>query len=288
MKIKKIKKVRKIGKVGKIINPGFYYLSRRFYKSEKVKSFVKTFILAAYCVLICAAVLFSFKSVFNAFISLDSHEFDLLQNPRYSSSSSLDSASVLAKIGSRGEDVARVQGALKNLGYYPGGVDGIFGVRTQEAVMRFQKARGLSDDGIVDPQTLKALGLQLDALSANSENDINLLARLISAESQGEPYAGQVAVGAVVLNRVKHPSFPNSISAVIYQADAFLSVKDGRFDYPVAESAYRAARDALNNVDPASGAIYYYNSKAPANSINGEWLRSRPIIATIGGHVFCS
>ena len=234
----------------------------------------KLFMLACYCVLICAAVLFSFKSVFNSLIGVEN------KNAAYN----FETAEVLSKIGSRGEDVGKIQSALKNLGYYLGGVDGIFGVKTQDAVTRFQKARGLAADGIAGTQTLKALGLQTDIQAANSENDINLLARLISAESRGETYFGQVAVGAVVLNRVKHPSFPNSISAVIYQPDAFSCIKDGQFDEPVVESAYRAARDALNNIDPVGGAIYYYNPKKAAN----QWIRSRPVIATIGAHIFCS
>ena len=117
-----------------------------------------------------------------------------------------------------------------------------------------------------------------------SSSDLNLLARLISAESRGESYVGQVAVGAVVLNRVKHSSFPNSISGVIYQSGAFSCLNDGQFWQPVADSAYKAARDALNGWDPSGGAIYYYN---PVTA-KSQWIRSRPIIATIGKHVFCS
>jgi len=246
-------------------------------KSKKAEPIFKMIMLGAYCTLICAAILFSFKSVFHSITGINRNS----PSNKYISQSSLD---VLSKMGSRGDDVAKIQSALKSMGYYSGGVDGIFGVKTQDAVMKFQKARGLAVDGIVGAQTLKALGLQVDAITANNENDVNLLARLISAESRGEPYAGQVAVGAVVLNRVKHPSFPNSISAVIYQPDAFSCIKDGQFNEPVAESAYRAARDAMNNIDPVGGAIYYYNPKTATN----QWIRSRPIISTIGGHVFCS
>ena len=117
-----------------------------------------------------------------------------------------------------------------------------------------------------------------------SQSDYNLLARLISAEARGEPYSGQVAVGGVVLNRVEHPSFPDTITGVIYQNGAFSCLNDGQFNQPVAESAYRAAQDALNGWDPSGGAIYYYNPKTATN----KWIRSRPVINTIGRHVFCS
>jgi N-acetylmuramoyl-L-alanine amidase len=190
---------------------------------------------------------------------------------------------VLSKLGSRGEEVTQIQAALKNFGYYLDGIDGVFGVKTQEALMRFQEARGFTADGIAGTQTLKALGLQIDIQTANNENGINLLARLISAEARGEPYAAQVAVGAVILNRVKHASFPNSISAVIYQPDAFASIKNGRFDQPVSESAFRAARDALNNIDPSGGAVYFYN---PKSSSANQAFRDRPVIASIGSFAF--
>lgn len=260
----------------------------KFYESPKIKSFFKLLMLASYCVLVCTAILFSFKSVFNAVTGANRNNRNNVNGSDFIYSDfNGDSVSVLSKVGSRGEEVAEIQSALKNFGYYLGGVDGIFGVKTQDAVMRFQKARGLQADGIVGAQTLKALGLQTDVLSANNENDVNLLARFISAESKGESYIGQVAVGAVVLNRIKHPSFPNSISAVIYQPDAFSCIKNGQFDQPVSESAYRAARDAMNNIDPTGGAVYFYKPKTAVNPKN-QWLRSRAITATIGNFVFCS
>ena len=117
-----------------------------------------------------------------------------------------------------------------------------------------------------------------------SDSDLYLLARVISAEARGEPYEGQVAVGAVVLNRIKHPSFPNSLSEVIYQPWAFTCINDGQFDQPVAESAYRAAQDALNGWDPSYGAIYYFNP----NTATSAWIWSRPLIVEIGKHRFCS
>lgn len=262
------------------------------FKTPKAKAIIKMVILGAYCTLICAAILFSFKSVFNRFTGFNDTQSEMFLPEKYISeildnSDSDSSHDVLSKIGSRGDEVIQVQTALKNMGYYLGGADGEFGVKTQDALMRFQKARGIEADGIVGPETLKALGLSIDAISANYENDIYLLAKLISAEARNEPYAAQVAVGAVVLNRVENPSFPNSISAVIYQPDAFLSLKDGRFDEPVTESAYRAASDALNNADPVCGALYYYNPK----TVSGETkkiMRTKTVAATFGSYVFCS
>jgi len=189
----------------------------------------------------------------------------------------------LAEIGARGEGVENIQSALRDFGYYFGALDGIFGVKTQEAVMRFQESRGFTADGVAGAQTLKALGLPVDVGAANHENAVNLLARLISAEARREPYAGQVAVGAVILNRVKNPAFPDSIAGVIYQPGAFRSIKSGRFNNPVAESAYRAARDALNNIDPVGGAVYFYHAKKSGD----QWLRSRPVAAALGNYLFC-
>lgn len=193
----------------------------------------------------------------------------------------------LYKKGSSGDTVREIQTRLSNWGYYSGSIDGIYGSMTERAVRDFQKKNGLSVDGQVGNQTLAALGIPAKnntGSTGGSSGDIDLLARLISAEARGEPYNGQVAVGAVVLNRVEHPSFPNSLSGVIYQPYAFTCVYDGQFQQPVAESAYRAARDALNGVDPSGGAIYYYNPRTATSS----WIYSRPVIVTIGNHLFCS
>ncbi len=191
----------------------------------------------------------------------------------------------LSKVGSRGQEVTQIQTKLTELGYFSDKIDGIYGEKTKAAVIRFQKAKGLSADGIAGPKTLDALGLGSSQSNGQySSSDIDLLARIISAEARGEPYTGQVAVGAVVLNRVEHPSFPNTLAGVIYQPGAFTAVVDGQFDEPVAESAYRAARDAVNGWDPSGGAIYYYN---PDRSTN-KWIFSRPIITVIGQHRFCS
>ena len=192
----------------------------------------------------------------------------------------------LYKRGSSGQRVTEIQTRLKNWGYYDGGIDGVYGSRTEAAVRWFQRQNGLSADGQAGPQTLAALGLPTGegGTPQDSGGDVWLLARLISAEARGEPYVGQVAVGAVVLNRVRHPSFPSTVSGVIYQTDAFTCVSDGQFNEPIAESAYRAAQDALGGWDPSGGAIYYFN---PATATS-RWIWSRPLIVTIGNHRFCS
>ena len=195
------------------------------------------------------------------------------------------SASALSKMGSRGNEVRNIQTRLKSWGYYKGEIDGIYGTQTKNAVIAFQKKNGLTPDGIAGAKTLEKIGLPTNSSNSGgySTAEYNLLARLISAEARGEPYIGQVAVGAVVLNRIEHPSFPSSLSGVIYQNGAFSCLYDGQFDKPVADSAYKAARDALNGMDPSGGAIYYFN---PATATNG-WIWSRPYITTIGKHRFC-
>lgn len=189
----------------------------------------------------------------------------------------------LSKFGSQSEEVKQIQKKLKNWGYYEGQIDGIFGSETKKAVIAFQKKNGLTADGIAGKNTLAAMGIY-GADDTGNSSDYNLLARIISAEARGEPYMGQVAVGAVVLNRVEHPSFPDTLSGVVYQQGAFSCLYDGQFNEPVSESAYKAATDAINGLDPSGGAIYYYN---PQKSTN-KWIFSRPIITTIGSHRFCS
>ncbi|MBQ1962377.1 MAG: spore cortex-lytic enzyme [Clostridia bacterium] len=195
------------------------------------------------------------------------------------------SFSVLAvsQMGSMGEEVSAVQSALKDRGYYDGKVDGIYGTVTKNAVTKFQKDNGLKTDGIAGKQTLKALGID-EGNDVFTSSDISLLARVISAESRGEPYIGQVAVGAVILNRIEHPSFPDTLAGVVYQRGAFSCMDDGQINEAVADSAYQAARDALNGLDPSGGAIYYYNPKTATS----KWIFSRPVITQIGAHVFCS
>ena len=188
-------------------------------------------------------------------------------------------------MGSRGSEVRNIQQRLKEWGFYNVSVDGIYDTLTRSAVVKFQKNHNITADGICGPKTLELIGLPTGIdNSSYSSSDYQLLARLISAEARGEPYRGQVAVGAVVLNRVEHPSFPNSISGVIYQSGAFSCLYDGQFDKPVSDSAYSAARDALNGMDPSGGAIYYFNP----STATSKWIWSRPLITTIGNHRFCS
>ena len=199
--------------------------------------------------------------------------FTVLLIPRY------ESAEVLSRYGSRGNEVISIQTKLKNLGYYTGQIDGIYGPLTQSAVTRYQANFGLTADGIAGPKTLQSLGI---SSSGYSSNDLELLARCVNAEARGEPYQGQVAVAAVVLNRVKSPSFPSSVSGVVYQPGAFSSVNDGQINLEPSSSARSAAQEAMNGVDPSYGSIYFYN---PSKSTS-QWIFSRPVVVTIGSHVF--
>ncbi len=196
-------------------------------------------------------------------------------------------AQAALKRGSTGDEVAAVQKRLKQWGYYSGAVDGIFGYATERAVRWFQEKNGLTVDGVVGEKTAAAMGLNLKSTVSSStkpaSGDVYLLAQCIYSESRGEPYKGQVAVGAVVLNRVKSSSFPNSISGVVYQKGAFSAVDDGQINLTPNDSALKAAKDAMNGWDPTGGCLYYYN---PAKTSN-RWIRSRPIVVRIGNHVFC-
>ena len=192
----------------------------------------------------------------------------------------------LSKYGSRGNEVTQIQTKLKRWGYYKGNVDGIYGSQTQEAVRYFQRKNGLKVDGIAGKNTLKAMGIYSSSSSSSSSSNssnVNLLARLIYGEARGEPYTGQVAVGAVVMNRVKSSSFPNSISGVIYQSGAFDAVRDGQINLTPDSTAKKAAQDAINGWDPSYGAIYYFNPSTATN----KWIWSRPMTITIGRHRFC-
>ena len=194
----------------------------------------------------------------------------------------------LSKYGSRGDEVRQIQTKLKRWGYYNGNVDGIFGSQTLEAVKYFQRKNGLTVDGIAGPATLKAMGIYNSSNSSSSSSssnssNVNLLARLIYGEARGEPYTGQVAVGAVVMNRVKSSSFPNTISGVIYQSGAFDAVRDGQINLSPNSTAIKAAQDAINGWDPSYGAVYYFNPSTATN----KWIWSRPMTVTIGRHRFC-
>lgn len=197
-----------------------------------------------------------------------------------------ESVETLSKYGSRGNEVVQIQTKLKAMGLYTGQIDGIYGSQTQSAVIAFQKRKGLAADGIAGPKTLSALGISGNSSGSGqfSSSELELLARMVSAEARGEPYTGQVAVAAVILNRIRHPSFPNTLAGVIYQPGAFSALNDGQFNQPVADSSRRAALDAINGWDPSGGAIYYYNPTTATN----KWIRSRPVIVTIGRHRFCS
>ncbi len=206
----------------------------------------------------------------------------------------------LSQIGSQGDEVTQIQTKLSEMGYLQGEIDGIFGEQTKSAVIAFQKDNGLTADGIVGDATLGALGLggnseesaqsdeeeteQGGGYGGMGESDFNLFARIISAEARGESFEGQVAVGAVILNRIAHPSFPNTLSGVIYQKGAFSCIDDGGVNAAVADSAYKAAREAINGSDPSGGAIYYYNPEKATS----EWIFSRPVLTVIGEHRFCS
>ena len=192
----------------------------------------------------------------------------------------------LSKYGSRGDEVKQIQTKLKRWGYYNGNIDGIYGNKTLAAVKLFQQKNGLVVDGIAGTKTLNAMGIMntsnTSQTSSNSSN-VNLLAHLIYGEARGESYIGQVAVGAVIMNRVKSSQFPNTIPGVIYQKGAFDAVTDGQINMTPDSNAKKAAQDAINGWDPSYGAIYYFN---PATATN-KWIWSRPVTVTIGKHRFC-
>ena len=204
--------------------------------------------------------------------------------------------------GSNGGEVKELQRRLKEWGYYNGVVDGIYGKGTVEAVKKFQQKNGLKADGIAGIETYRALGMNDSAKVLENQNkgsssssgssnqsssnytnsDLYLLAKCIYAEARGESYTGQVAVGAVILNRVASSKFPNTISGVIYQKNAFTAVSDGQINLEPDKTAMNAAADAMNGWDPTYGCIYYYNPAVATSS----WIFSRPTVTTIGKHVF--
>lgn len=190
--------------------------------------------------------------------------------------------------GDTGSAVTTIQTKLRRWGYFDGPVDGVYGSKTIQAVRYFQRTNGLTPDGVAGAATLRALGMENSGASSGgtgtSRSDMTLLARVISAEARGEPYSGQVAVGAVILNRIAHPAFPGTVAGVVYEPGAFTCMVDGQIDQPVASSAYQAAQDAVNGVDPSGGAIYYFN---PATATS-KWIWSRPLLTVIGNHRFCA
>lgn len=224
-------------------------------------------------------------------------------------------SSAILKVGSTGKDVSELQGRLKYLGYFDGTVDGVFGAKTKNAVTWFQWKFGLKSDGVVGAKTKLKLweatknwapsaadnagagsgggnasnqgNATTDVPKSNnlglSANDLKLMANAVYGESRGEPYIGQVAVAAVILNRVKSPSFPNTVSGVIFQPGAFTAVADGQIWLTPNENAKKAVQDALNGMDPTGGCIYYFNPETATS----KWIWSRPQVKTIGKHIFC-
>lgn len=205
------------------------------------------------------------------------------------------------KQGSSGQEVKEVQRRLKLWGYYNGAVDGSFGAGTRNAVIAFQKKNGLKADGVVGKSTYKALGMtksyeilangnagntgnsqHTGGVNGFSSSEVYLLAKTIYAEGRGEPYVGQVAIGAVVLNRVRNKNFPNTISGVVYQKHAFTAVSDGQINLTPNDTAMKAAREAINGWDPTGGALYYYNPAVATSS----WIFDRQTITVIGKHIF--
>lgn len=237
-------------------------------KVLSIRNFINTKAGKSVCVIICVALLVGIVGITRT------------------SDGEVQSQEVLSRLGSRGDEVRRIQTKLKSLGYFSGTVDGIYGVKTQSAVKNFQKSVGITADGIAGNKTLLYLGLGgSGTVSAGgySANDIYLLAKVIAAEARGESYTGQVAVGAVVLNRVDSSSFPDTVAGVVYQSGAFSAVTDSNWSVSPDSTSKKAAQDAINGWDPSGGALYYYN---PAKTSN-KWIRTRPVITTIGSHVFC-
>lgn len=229
--------------------------------SKRIKTYIRSLTLC----LLCMCIIYSANSY----------------NTMYNENNTV---STLSKLGSRGEEVRKIQKKLKELGYYKGSVDGIYGSATKKAVTAFQKNCGITADGVAGPKTLKFLGLSSSGSTGKySNSDVYLLSKLIAAEARGESYTGQVAVGAVVLNRVAHPSFPDTVAGVIYQRGAFSCVNDSNWSVSGNETSLKAARDCINGWDPSGGAIYYFNPNKTSNS----FMWSRPVIKVIGNHKFC-
>lgn len=201
----------------------------------------------------------------------------------YNITPSGEAVKVYSSRGSQGAEVEAVQKVLAERGIFNAEITGYFGEQTEAAILTFQKQQGLAQTGVADEATLQRLGISIGQIPAATEANINLLARIISAEGRGEPYIGQVAIGAVIMNRIEHPSFPDTLAGIIYENGAFTALVDGQFNEPIAESAYAAARDALSGWDPTGGCIYYYN---PSKTDN-QFMKSRTVQKVIGEHYFC-
>lgn len=191
---------------------------------------------------------------------------------------------VYSQQGSKGTEVEEIQRVLKEWGLFKGEITGYFGTATESALKQYQKNNYLPETGIADEATLKKMGITIGDIPTATDANINLLARIISAEGRGESYVGQVAIGAVICNRIEHPSFPDTLQGVIYQNGEFTAIVDGQFNEPVSESAYYAARDALSGWDPTGGCVYYFNPKKTSDS----YMHSREVVKVIGDHYFCN
>lgn len=198
-------------------------------------------------------------------------------------------AEIILEVGSRGDNVTRVQQRLIQYGYLDGEADGRYGEETRNAVLLFQRRNGLAVDGKVGAATAAALGVTLKSngssatVSASSSSEQQLLARLIYAEARGESYKGKVAVGAVALNRVRSSQFPNTLSGVVYQKNAFESVSNGSINNTPDDECLRAAKEAMNGWDPTGGCLYFYNA---ATVSSGSWIHTRTVKTVIGSHSF--
>jgi N-acetylmuramoyl-L-alanine amidase len=221
-------------------------------------------------------------------------------------------SNAILKVGAKGQDVNELQGRLKYLGYYYGKVDGHFGNTTLKSVKWFQSEFGMKVDGVVGGKTKVKLwnatknwvpsgntapaapnkkpdkGEASNNVGSHnnlgfSSNDLKLMANAVYGEARGEPYEGQVAVAAVILNRVKSPSFPNTASGVIFQPGAFTAVADGQIWLTPNENARKAVQDAINGWDPSGGCLYYFNP----DTATSKWIWTRPQVKTIGKHIFC-
>ena len=235
---------------------------------EKTSNLVKLAVLVL--INLCIICLAFYRTPSSALVSTDPSAVD-----------------AVSQYGSQSDEVTQIQTRLKSWGYFSGPITGYYGTQTTEAVKKFQQTHGITATGVADAKTLELIGLPSSSSTSSpsvSDSDFELLARIISAEARGEPYIGQVAVGAVVLNRVESSSFPDSISGVVYQPGAFTAITDGQINEAVTDSARRAAREALNGSDPTGGALYYYNPDKTSN----QWIRSRTVITQIGDHLFCS
>ncbi|MEW6697829.1 MAG: spore cortex-lytic enzyme [Bacillota bacterium] len=195
--------------------------------------------------------------------------------------------------GSSGSKVRAVQQKLKDWGYYTGPVNGYYSGQTAAAVRKFQGRNGLQVDGVVGPKTYQALGMFTPPKKTtyttssrggfvSNRDSVNLLARVIMGEAADEPYAGKVAVGAVMLNRMRNSQFPNTLAGVVYQPLAFESVANGQYNRPLDKEAVRAAQEALAGYDPTGGALFFWNPYKPVS----RWIWTRKITSQIGNHVF--